>query len=69
MHILGIDIQGEVTLVDKEWTRVEKRDSDIIFKNGVNSPNNDTFLSTSACDYDFLSQYELSHPNYFMICK
>jgi hypothetical protein len=22
MHILGIDIQGEVTLVDKEWTRV-----------------------------------------------
>jgi hypothetical protein len=33
MHILGIDIQGEVTLVDKEWTRVEKRDSDIVFKN------------------------------------
>jgi hypothetical protein len=23
MHILGIDIQGEVTLVDKEWTRVK----------------------------------------------
>jgi len=34
MHILGIDIEGEVTLVDKEWTRVEKRDSDIVFKNG-----------------------------------
>jgi hypothetical protein len=33
MHILGIDIQGEVTLVDKEWTRVEKRNSDIVFKN------------------------------------
>ena len=33
MHILGIDIQGEVTLVDKEWTRIEKRDSDIVFKN------------------------------------
>jgi len=33
MHILGIDIQGEVTLIDKEWTRVEKRDSDIVFKN------------------------------------
>ena len=33
MHILGIDIQGEVILVDKEWTRVEKRDSDIVFKN------------------------------------
>ena len=33
LHILGIDIQGEVTLVDKEWTRVEKRDSDIVFKN------------------------------------
>ena len=24
MHILGIKIEGEVTLVDKEWTRVEK---------------------------------------------
>ena len=35
MHILGIDIQGEVTLVDKEWTRVEKRDSDIVFKNEI----------------------------------
>ena len=34
MHILGIDIQGEVTLIDKEWTRVEKRDSDIVFQNG-----------------------------------
>ena len=34
MHILGIDIQGEMTLIDKEWTRVEKRDSDIVFKNG-----------------------------------
>ena len=33
MYILGIDIQGEVTLVDKEWTRIEKRDSDIVFKN------------------------------------
>jgi predicted transposase YdaD len=33
MHILGIDIEGEVILVDKEWTRVEKRDSDIVFKN------------------------------------
>lgn len=33
MHILGINIEGEVTLVDKEWTRVEKRDSDIVFKN------------------------------------
>ena len=33
MHILGIDIQGEVTLIDKEWTRIEKRDSDIVFQN------------------------------------
>ena len=33
MHILGIDIKGEVTLIDKEWTRIEKRDSDIVFKN------------------------------------
>ncbi|MBD3793275.1 MAG: hypothetical protein IE889_03820 [Campylobacterales bacterium] len=34
MHILGIDIQGEIILIDKEWTRVEKRDSDIVFQNG-----------------------------------
>jgi len=33
LHILGINIQGEITLVDKEWTRIEKRDSDIVFKN------------------------------------
>jgi len=33
LHILGIDIQGEISLVDKEWTRIEKRDSDIVFKN------------------------------------
>ncbi len=32
MYILGIDIQSEVELVDKEWTRVEKRESDIVFK-------------------------------------
>ena len=32
MHILGINIEGDVELIDKEWTRVEKRDSDIVFK-------------------------------------
>ena len=32
MYMLGIDIQSEVELVDKEWTRVEKRESDIVFK-------------------------------------
>ena len=33
MHILDIDIKGEITLIDKEWTRVEHRDSDIVFRN------------------------------------
>lgn len=32
MYILGIDINSEIELVDKEWTRVEKRESDIVFK-------------------------------------
>jgi len=32
MYILGIDIQNEIELIDKEWTRVEKRESDIVFK-------------------------------------
>ncbi|NEW60201.1 hypothetical protein GSY74_02800 [Sulfurovum sp. bin170] len=32
MYMLGIDIDSEVELIDKEWTRVERRDSDIVFK-------------------------------------
>ena len=32
LYILGIEVDEELTLVDKEWTRVEKRDSDIVFK-------------------------------------
>jgi predicted transposase YdaD len=32
LYILGIEIKGEVELIDKEWTRVEKRESDIVFK-------------------------------------
>jgi len=31
-YILGIEIHSEIELVDKEWTRVEKRESDIVFK-------------------------------------
>ncbi len=34
MHILGIELEDEITLIDKEWTRVEKRDSDIVFLSG-----------------------------------
>ncbi|MCH9740861.1 MAG: hypothetical protein K0U38_08495 [Epsilonproteobacteria bacterium] len=33
-YILGIDIAKQITLVDKEFTRVEKRESDIVFING-----------------------------------
>jgi hypothetical protein len=32
LYILGINIDSEVELVDKEWTRIEKRESDIVFK-------------------------------------
>jgi len=32
LYMLGIDVDSEVELVDKEWTRVEKRESDIVFK-------------------------------------
>jgi hypothetical protein len=31
-YILGIEIHSEIELLDKEWTRVEKRESDIVFK-------------------------------------
>jgi len=33
-HILNIDIKDDMTLIDKEFTRIEKRDADLIFKNG-----------------------------------
>jgi len=33
-YILDIDIAKNITLVDKEFTRVEKRESDIVFING-----------------------------------
>jgi len=32
LYMLGIDVNSEVELIDKEWTRVEKRESDIVFK-------------------------------------
>jgi hypothetical protein len=32
LYMLGIDVNSEVELVDKEWTRIEKRESDIVFK-------------------------------------
>ncbi|SFV50379.1 hypothetical protein MNB_SV-12-1834 [hydrothermal vent metagenome] len=66
MHILGIDIKGEVTLVDKEWTRVEKRDSDIVFKNGnriihieiQNSHHNNMELRMLRYYSDILFEYK-----------
>lgn len=33
-HILEIDVYDKITLIDKEFTRVEKRESDILFENG-----------------------------------
>jgi len=34
VHILKIDIKDDMELIDKEFTRIEKRDADLIFKNG-----------------------------------
>ena len=33
-HILKIEIQDDMELIDKEFTRIEKRDADLLFKNG-----------------------------------
>ncbi len=33
-HILHIDIKNDMELIDKEFTRIETRNSDLIFKNG-----------------------------------
>jgi len=33
-HILNIDIKEDMEIIDKEFVRIEKRDADLIFKNG-----------------------------------
>ena len=33
-HILKIEIADDMELIDKEFTRIEKRDADLLFKNG-----------------------------------
>jgi len=33
-HILHLKIEDDMELIDKEFTRIEKRDADLIFKNG-----------------------------------
>ena len=33
-YMLNIKLSDDITLIDKEFTRVEKRDSDIVFVNG-----------------------------------
>ena len=33
-HILKIEIKDDMELIDKEFNRIEKRDADLIFKNG-----------------------------------
>jgi len=33
-HIFKIEIREDMELIDKEFTRVEKRDADLVFKNG-----------------------------------
>ncbi|RLA69605.1 MAG: hypothetical protein DRG30_10010, partial [Epsilonproteobacteria bacterium] len=33
-HILHIDIKEDMEIIDKEFTRIESRDSDILYKNG-----------------------------------
>ena len=33
-HILHIEIDENMELIDKKFTRIEKRDADLLFKNG-----------------------------------
>ncbi len=33
-HILHIDIKDDMEIIDKEFVRIEKRDADLVFKNG-----------------------------------
>ena len=33
-YMLGIDVKDDIEIIDSEFTRVERRDSDIVFKNG-----------------------------------
>ena len=33
-HILKIEVADDMELIDKEFTRIEKRDADLLFKNG-----------------------------------
>ena len=33
-YMLGIDVKENIEIIDSEFTRVERRDSDIVFKNG-----------------------------------
>lgn len=33
-HILHIDIKSDMEIIDKEFTRIESRDADLLFKNG-----------------------------------
>jgi len=33
-HILHLKIEDDMELIDKEFTRIEKRDADLVFKNG-----------------------------------
>lgn len=35
-HILHLKIEDDMELIDKEFTRIERRDADLIFKNGSN---------------------------------
>ena len=36
VHILKIEIRDDMELIDKEFTRVEKRDADLLFKRSRN---------------------------------
>jgi len=52
LYILGIEIKGEVELIDKEWTRVEKRESDIVFKYDKKIIHISAVALSILCDFE-----------------
>ena len=70
-YILNIPIKDEIELIEKEFTRVEKRDADLLFKNGNaiihieiqnnNHPKMDINLSSMEYHSHSFTRFLLTH--------
>jgi len=74
-HILHIEIEDDMELIDKEFTRVEKRDADLLFKNGkeivhIEIQNNNhpqMHLRMHRYYSDILFEFEKYHIKQYML--